>query len=279
MLATLRDILPRAAKEHYAVGLFNTVNLEMAKGVLAAAEELRSPVIIGTAEILLPYAELEELSWFLLPMARKASVPVVLHYDHGLTPERVHQAMELGFSSVMYDCSTLDFDGNCREVAALVREAHSRGVSVEAELGHVGDNSAGSVGQDGSIYTEPEEARRFWELTGVDALAVAIGTAHGAYKAKPRLDFDRLSEIAGLVGAPLVLHGGSGLSDSDFRRTIARGIAKVNIFTDINCAAAAAAHDSWAGGKGMTDLMPAVCEAVRAATAQKMEIFGSCGKA
>ena len=279
MLATLRDILPRAAKEHYAVGLFNTVNLEMAKGVLAAAEELRSPVIIGTAEILLPYAELEELSWFLLPMARKASVPVVLHYDHGLTPERVHQAMELGFSSVMYDCSTLDFDGNCREVAALVREAHSRGGPVEAELGPAGANSAGSAGQDGPIYTEPEEARRFWELTGVDALAVAIGTAHGAYKAKPRLDFDRLSEIAGLVGAPLVLHGGSGLSDSDSRRTIARGTAKVNIFTDINCAAAAAAHDSWAGGKGMTDLMPAVCVAVRAATAQKMEIFGSCGKA
>ena len=195
MLVNLNDILPRAAREHYAVGLFNTVNLEMAKGVLAAAEEMRSPVIIGTAEILLPYAELEELAYFLVPMARKAKVPVVLHYDHGLTGERVHQAMELGFTSVMYDCSTLDFDGNCREVAALTREAHSRGITVEAELGHVGANAGTdeSDGADDSIYTKPEEARRFWEATGVDALAVAIGTAHGAYRAKPRLDFDRLA--------------------------------------------------------------------------------------
>lgn len=281
MLVSLRDILPKAAKERYAVGLFNTVNLEMAKGVLAAAEEMRSPVIIGTAEVLLPYTDLEELAYFLIPMARKASVPVVLHYDHGLTLERIRQAIDLGFSSVMYDCSTLNFDGNCKAVAALVKEAHSRGVSVEAELGHVGANETGAeaAGSDTSAYTEPEEARRFWELTGVDALAVAIGTAHGAYKAKPRLDFERLSEIARLVGAPLVLHGGSGLSDEDFRRTIERGIAKVNIFTDINCAAADAAHANWAAGKGLTDLMPAVCEAVRKAAVQKMTVFGSAGKA
>lgn len=281
MLVNLNDILPRAAREHYAVGLFNTVNLEMAKGVLAAAEEMRSPVIIGTAEVLLPYAELEELAYFLVPMARKAKVPVVLHYDHGLTGERVHQAMELGFTSVMYDCSTLDFDGNCREVAALTREAHSRGITVEAELGHVGANAGAdeSDGADDSIYTEPEEALRFWEATGVDALAVAIGTAHGAYRAKPRLDFDRLAKIAGLVGAPLVLHGGSGLSDEDFRRCIQNGIAKVNIFTDINCAAADAAHANWAAGKGLTDLMPAITEAVKAATIRKMQVFGSEGKA
>jgi fructose-bisphosphate aldolase class II len=281
MLVTLNEILPAAKAGHYAVGLFNTVNLEMAKGVLAAAEALRSPVIIGTAEILLPYAELEELAYFLVPMAEKASVPVVLHYDHGLTEERVHQAMDLGFRSVMYDCSTLDFDGNCKAVADLVKEAHQRGVSVEAELGHVGANetSAESAASDDSIYTEPEEARRFWEKTGVDALAVAIGTAHGAYKSKPRLDFERLEQIASVVGAPLVLHGGSGLTDDDFRRTIEKGIAKVNIFTDINCAAAKAAHDHWKDGKGLTDLMPEIAAAVQAETMKKMKIFGSEGRA
>ena len=281
MLVTLNEVLPAAQKGHYAVGLFNTVNLEMAKGVLAAAEELRSPVIIGTAEILLPYSELEELAYFLAPMAKKASVPVVLHYDHGLTEKRIHEAMDLGFSSVMYDCSTLDFDGNCKAVAELVKEAHARGVSVEAELGHVGANetSAESAAADDSIYTEPEEAKRFWEATGADALAVAIGTAHGAYKSKPRLDFDRLETIAGMVGAPLVLHGGSGLTDEDFRMTIQKGIAKLNIFTDINCAAANAAHDCWAEGKGLTDLMPEISNAVKQATIKKMKVFGSAGQA
>lgn len=281
MLVNLNEILPKAQKNHYAVGLFNTVNLEMAKGVLAAAEELRSPVIIGTAEILLPFAELEELAYFLVPMAKKASVPVVLHYDHGLTEKKVHEAMDLGFSSVMYDCSTLDFDGNCRAVAELTKEAHARGITVEAELGHVGanENSAEGTASDDSIYTEPAEAKRFWEATGVDALAVAIGTAHGAYKAKPRLDFDRLREIAGLVPAPLVLHGGSGLSDQDFQTTIQNGIAKVNIFTDINCASANAAHDNWADGKGMTDLMPSITEAVKQATMKKMKVFGSANRA
>lgn len=281
MLVTLNEVLPAARKGHYAVGLFNTVNLEMAKGVLAAAEELRSPVIIGTAEVLLSYASLEELAYFLVPMARKASVPVVLHFDHGLTAAKVHEAMDLGFSSVMYDCSTLDFDANCRAVAELVREAHGRGVTVEAELGHVGANEAGgeSASADESIYTDPEDARRFWEATGVDALAVAIGTAHGAYKSAPKLDFRRLSEIAGLVKAPLVLHGGSGLSDGDFRQAIANGIAKVNIFTDLNCAAANAAHTDWADGKGLTDLMPGITRAVKEAAMRKMEVFESCQKA
>lgn len=276
MLVTLNEVLPAAKAGKYAVGLFNTVNLEMAKGVLAAAEELRSPVIIGTAEVLLPCAGLEDLASILIPLAKKASVPVVLHFDHGLTLEKIHQAMDLGFTSVMYDCSTLDFAGNCEAVAALTREAHSRGISVEAELGHVGANAGNG---DHSIYTDPEEAKRFYEETGVDALAVAIGTAHGAYKEKPRLDFDRLSEIAAAVDTPLVLHGGSGLSDFDFQETIRRGIAKVNIFTDINCAAADAAHDGWKPGCGLTSLMPAITAAVKEATMRKMELFGSKNRA
>ena len=219
MLVTLREVLKDAQAKRYGVGLFNTVNLEMAKGVLAAAEELKSPVIIGTAEVLLPYASLEELTYFLLPMAQKASVPVVLHYDHGLTEEKILEALKLGFSSIMYDCSTDSYESNISRVAQMVKIARLFGASVEGELGHVGANES-STGDD-SIYTQPEEALDFVHRTGVDALAVAIGTAHGAYKEKPRLDIQRLARIAQMVPTPLVLHGGSGLTDEDFRNCVA----------------------------------------------------------
>lgn len=278
MLVNLNAVLPQARQGRYAVGLFNTVNLEMAKAVLAAAEELRSPVIIGTAEVLLPYASLEELTSFLVPMARRANVPVVLHYDHGLTLEKIRQAMRLGFTSVMYDGSTLPFAENCRAVRALVQEAHAQNITVEAELGHVGANQADENG-DASVYTDPEEAEAFYRQTQVDALAVAVGTAHGAYKAAPQLDFARLRAISGRVPVPLVLHGGSGLSEADFRQTIENGIAKVNIFTDINCAGARAAHDGWTQGAGMTDLTQQVIHAIWQETMEKMRIFGSAGKA
>ena len=280
MLVTLKEVLKDAQKQKYAVGLFNTVNLEMAKGVLAAAEELNSPVIIGTAEVLLPYSTLEELALILVPMAKRAKVPVVLHFDHGLTLDCVHKAIALGFSSVMYDCSTKSYKENVRDVKAMVEYAHSRGISVEAELGHVGANDGSAEGDgsgDHSIYTDPVEAKVFAETTGVDTLAVAIGTAHGAYKSKPKLDFERLKEIRGMVETPLVLHGGSGLTDEDFRKAIANGIAKVNIFTDINNASAKTAHDLFKEGAGMTDLMPSITEAVKRATEEKMELFGSAG--
>ena len=169
MLVTLNEVLPDAKAGKYAVGLFNTVNLEMAKGVVAAAEEMDSPVIIGTAEVLLPYASLEHLSSFLIPMAKNAKVPVVLHFDHGLTPELIVKAMDLGFTSVMYDCSTLPFEENSKRVAELVKAAHARGVSVEAELGHVGSadgNSAEkSEDNDTPVFTDPDEARIFYEKT------------------------------------------------------------------------------------------------------------------
>lgn len=276
MLVTLKEVLQDAKAKKYGVGLFNTVNLEMAKGVIAAAEESRSPVIIGTAEILFPYASLEDLALFLIPMAKKATVPVVVQLDHGLTEKAVKKAMDLGFSSVMYDCSTLKFEDNCKAVADMVKLAHSKGVTVEGELGHVGANAGNG---DNSIYTEPQEALNFYKVTGVDALAVAFGTAHGAYKSKPKLDFERLKTIASMVEAPIVLHGGSGLSKEDFERAIACGVAKLNIFTDLNCAAAKAAHDNFREGCGLTDLMPAMTEAVKKATLEKIRIFGSAGKA
>ena len=283
MLVTLNEVLADAKKNKYGVGLFNTVNLEMAKGVLSAAEELRSPVIIGTAEVLLPYASLEELSYFLLPMAKKASVPVVLHFDHGLTDTKILEALKLGFSSIMYDCSTDSYDVNVKKVSDMVKIAKLFGATVEAELGHVGANDADAAesggSHDNSIYTEPEQARDFVEKTNVDALAVAIGTAHGAYKEKPKLDIERLKEIAKIVSVPLVLHGGSGLSDEDFRNCVENGISKVNIFTDINCAQVKSVVDNYKEGLGMTDVMCQSSEAVKLATMKKMTIFGSVGKA
>ena len=192
MLVTLKEVLQDAQAKKYGVGLFNTINMEMARGVIEAAEELRSPVIIGTAESLLKYAPLEELAYILAPMAKRARVPVVLHFDHGVSEQGIMDALKAGFSSVMYDCSTLPFDENVHRVRNIVKYVHMLGATVEGELGHVGSNTAGGSSEE--LYTSPKDARDYAERTGVDALAVAIGTAHGAYKEPPKLDFGRLKE-------------------------------------------------------------------------------------
>jgi fructose-bisphosphate aldolase class II len=273
MLVGLNDVLRPAQKGGYAVGLFNTINLEMAVGVFAAAERLRSPVIVGSAEVLLPFGPLEELSYLLLPMAKRASVPVVLHFDHGTTLENTVKAIDLGFSSVMYDRSDRPFEDNLKEVKELTDYAHKKGVTVEAELGHVG------TGEDLGFLTDPDTAKEFAVKTGVDALAVSIGTVHGPYLKKPCLDIELLRKIRSQVDVPLVLHGGSGLSEEQFKECIKNGICKVNIFTDINKAAAKAAGELYTDGKAMTDLIPSMYEAVRVATEEKMLLFGSDGKA
>lgn len=281
MLANLNDVLIPARKGKYAVGLFNTVNLELARGVIEAAEELKSPVIIGTAEILLPYAALDDLASLLLHMAEKASVPVVVHLDHGLTENVCREALELGFSSIMYDCSTADYETNVENVRRMAELAHSFGATIEAELGHVGDNEGHdqSSHDPASFYTVPSQAKDFIEKTGADALAIAVGTAHGAYKLPPKLDFDRIREIAALISTPLVLHGGSGLSDSDFHMAVREGISKVNIFTDINQAGAHASYKAYAQGKGLTDLMLPTADAVKKSVMEKMKLFDSVNKA
>jgi len=281
MLVNLNEVLLDAKKNHYGVGLFNTINLEMARAVLEAAEELRSPVIVGTAEILLPAAELVELRDILIPMAERASVPVVLHFDHGLTEEKVIEALRLGYSSVMYDCSADTYEDNQEKVKRMTEIVHAFGATIEAELGHVGSNqeAAEGSGKDDSIYTEPDQAAAYVNATGVDALAVAVGSSHGAYKKAPKLDFERLREIEQMVDVPLVLHGGSGLTDDDFRNCIKNGIAKINIFTDINCAGAKAAYDQYESGKGLFEIAEGVRAAVKAETMKKMLIFGSDNKA
>ncbi len=275
MLVNFKDVLADAKKNKYGVGLFNTVNLEMAKGVLAAAEELRAPVIIGSAEVLLNCSELQELADMLKPMAERATVPVVLHLDHGLTLDRVKEAIKLGFTSVMYDCSAKPYEENKRSLAEVVKLAHAHNITVEGELGHVGSNANTA---DHNIYTDPFEAKEFASETGVDALAVAIGTAHGVYKEKPVLDIGRLQEIAQAVDVPLVLHGGSGLTDDDFRNVIKNGISKVNIFTDINTALCKYIHDNWTENLGHTKLMPGAIDAVKQVVINKIRLFGSDGK-
>lgn len=285
MLVNMNEVLRPAKKNKYAVGLFNAVNLELARGIIAAAESRRSPVIMGTAEVLLPYGPLEEVSYYLIPMAKKASVPVVVHLDHGLTYDTCIKALKLGFSSIMYDCSTDSYEENVRKVKEMADIAHSYGATIEGELGHVGDNEGSAEGSShladpSAFFTDPALAKDFVDRTGVDALAIAVGNAHGAYKLPPKLDFERIRTIAKTVDVPLVLHGGSGLTDNDFRQAIADGISKVNIFTDINVAAVEAEFKKFSDmNKGIIDLIPAAVEAVKLATMNKLELFGSCNKA
>lgn len=276
MLVNLNTVLKKAQAEHYAVGLFNTIDTDMLEAAITAAEEMRSPIIIGTAEVLLPYGELKLIAPSVIAAARRASVPVVVHYDHGLTFDRCIEALQLGFSSIMFDGSAGAADENMKHTRELVKIAHAMGASVEGEIGHVGDASATNSADQ---YTTPDEARHFIAETGVDALAVAIGTAHGAYKTKPRLDILRLQQIRSTVDTPLVLHGGSGLSDDDFRNTIREGIAKVNIFTDLCLAGSAAMQDGLARGLSYLDLRTAKVDAIRAAVRQKIALFGSAGQA
>ena len=230
MLVNMNDVLYPAKKGKYAVGLFNAVNLELARGIIAAAESSQSPVIMGTAEVLLPYGPLEEVSYYLIPMAKKANVPVVIHLDHGLTFETVDKALELGFTSVMLDASTLPFEENIARVKAVVEKARKYGATVEAELGLVGGSEDGSCDH-GIRCTDPDDAVVYARETGIDALAVAIGNAHGNYPVAPTLAFDVLEKIHEKVDIPLVLHGGSGITDKDFQRAISLGIRKVNIAT------------------------------------------------
>ena len=277
MLVNLDGILKRAQREKYAVGLFNTTDTDMLQAAIEAAEELVSPIVIGTAEILLPYGELNLIAPSVVEAAKRAKVPVAVHYDHGLTFERCMEALKLGFSSVMYDGSAKKRETNIAETREIVKIAHSFGATVEGEIGHVGDAAADENLSD-ALYTTPEEANEYLAATGVDALAVSIGTAHGVYRSKPKLNLDRLREIRGKVGVPLVLHGGSGLSDDDFRNAIREGIAKVNIFTDLCLAGDKAMKEGTEKELGYLETRSLKVRTIKEAVKTKIRLFGSAGK-
>ena len=277
----MNDILLPAKKGGYGVGFFNAVNVEMARAVIETAEEMRAPVMIGTAEVLLPAMSLERVSEYLIPMAKKASVPVCVHYDHGLSANKCTEAMELGFSSVMHDCSTDDYETNVTKLSKMVELCHAKGVTVEGELGHVGDNEgAGLLDNPSAYFTDPELAADFVRRTGVDSLAIAVGNAHGDYKFPPKLDFERIRTIAEKTGVPLVLHGGSGLSDDDFRRAVKEGICKINIFTDIDKAGRRGIENGIAAGAStMMGLIPYEIDEMKKVVREKINLFGSKNKA
>lgn len=235
-LVTTKQLLLDAQKGGYAVGAFNVENMEMVQAVVAAAEELRSPVIMQTTPSTVKYANLNYFYENVKVAAQESSVPVVIHLDHGNSFELAMQAYRTGYTSIMIDGSHEGFEDNIALTSAVVKACHPGEVSIEAELGKVGGKEDDLDGGEGDPYTNPQEAAEFVERTGIDSLAVAIGTAHGVYKGVPKLDFSRLSEIRKAVSIPLVLHGTSGVPDEDVAECIKRGICKVNYATDLRIA-------------------------------------------
>ena len=278
MLVNLNDVLKPAQEKGYGVGLFNTTDTDMLQAAIEAAEELHSPIIIGTAEVLLPAGELKLIAPSVIEYAKRASVPVVVHYDHGLTFERCMEALKLGFSSIMFDGSAGDYETNIARTCEIVKIAHEFGATVEGEIGHVG-NADVSDNENTDSYTTPKEAVDYISATGVDALAIAIGTAHGAYAKKPCLDIERLKEIRRATDVPLVLHGGSGLTDDDFRATIKNGIAKVNIFTDLCLAGVSAMNEGIALSEAYLDIRNRKVAKIKEEVKKKILVFGSDNKA
>ena len=229
-LVKMKDLLKRAEEKNIGCGAFSVGNMEMVKGAIRATEELNTPIILQIAEVRLKNSPLHLMGPMMVQAAKEAKVDVAVHLDHGLTFETVDKALGLGFTSVMLDASTLPFEENIAKVKTVVEKARKYGATVEAELGLVGGSEDGSCDH-GIRCTDPDDAVVYARETGIDALAVAIGNAHGNYPVAPTLAFDVLEKIHEKVDIPLVLHGGSGITDKDFQRAISLGIRKVNIAT------------------------------------------------
>lgn len=282
-LVTLREVLGAAAAGGYAVGAFNCNNMEILQAIVAAAEAERSPVIVQASQGAIKYAGLDYIAAMAKTALASATVPVVLHLDHGTSYEQVIRCLAAGFSSVMIDASRLPLEENIALTKEVVKAARAVGASVEAELGRIGGTEDDiSVAEREAFFTDPDEAAYFVEQTGVDALAVAIGTAHGPYRWEPKLDFERLSRIAAKVKVPLVLHGSSGVPAEDIKEAIRRGIRKINIDTDIRIAFVNRMREVLMANPDEIDPRKILGPAREAATEvirEKMRIFGSSGKA
>lgn len=287
-LVTMREVLKDAVEKKYAVGSFNAIDVNMVRGLIAAAEEERSPIIIELGQGQFRFTPPEVLAPVMVQLANDASVPVVVHLDHGKDVEVCLRALRLGFSSVMYDGSANSFEVNVRNTQEVLRFAEFYGASVEAEIGKVGNAETGDEDEvsvatnvDADQLTTPEEAKAFMEQCNVDALAVAFGTAHGKYCGEPKLDFERLSEISAQNDVPIVMHGGSGLGDEVYKKAIAAGAAKINYFTGMSndigreCVSRLAeSEDAY-----YHDAVLTAVETTKKHAARMMHVFGSAGRA
>lgn len=254
MLITLKEAMSLAQEKEIAIGAFNAANLEGLQAIVEAAEELQLPVIIQFAQCHEPWIPLAVMGPIMLESARKASVPVCVHLDHGEDLDYLHQALEIGFTGIMYDGSTLPYEENLANTQKAVAMAARYGASVEAELGSMGRRESGA-GEGGTglddetkIYTDPSLAQRFVQESGIDALACSFGTTHGIYLTEPRLDFSVVRDVRRMTGGiPVVMHGGSGVSREDFHRAVAAGVRKINYFTYMDKAGGTAAAEYLAG--------------------------------
>jgi len=268
-----KEVLDKANEENYAVGAFNFTNLETLQAIIWAAEERKSPVIVQTSEGAVSYMGFKNLVSLVHVMAMDSPVPIVLNLDHGKDMGIIHRCIDHGYTAVMFDGSSLEYEKNVEDTMKVVESAHNRKVSVEAELGMLG------TGED--VYTDPEQAEDFVKRTGVDCLAVSIGTQHGHFKSEPKLDFDRIRQIKDRLGIPLVMHGTSGVPLPDVKKAIKCGINKVNLNTDLREAFTFAIRNVLAD-KSVYKIRPYLKESrvsVQKVVAKHMDNLGSSKKA
>lgn len=275
-ICSMKKLLRDAAAQNKAVGSFSVGNMEMIMGVIKGAEAMNTPIIMQVAEVRLSHAPIELIGSMMVWAAKNAKVDVAVHFDHGTTFGNIKKALDLGFTSVMYDGSHLSIEKNIAETVAIKETAEKYGAAVEAELGQVGGSEDGSEDVK-MICTDPEQAKYFYNKTHVDALAVAIGNAHGNYVKKPDLQFDVLEQIGKEINAPLVLHGGTGISDEDFRRCIDLGIRKINIATGTfdQTVYAAKEYTKATDKPNYFSMNEAVVEAVSQSTMRYIEVFNN----
>jgi fructose-bisphosphate aldolase class II len=282
-LVTVKTLLEAADKGGYGVGAFNCNNMEIVQAIVEAAEKEQAPVIIQASQGAIQYAGLDYVVALCNAAAKNASVPIALHLDHGTDMVQVIRCIAGGFTSVMYDGSSKPFEENVAMTKKVIEIARAAGVSTEAELGKLGGIEEHiNVSVRDAMLTDPEEARLFVEQTGVDSLAIAIGTAHGPYKLPPKLDFDRLRKVKSLVSVPIVLHGSSGVPAEDLRTAISLGVRKINIDTNIREAFCNTLRDEIAKQPGEIDprkLLKPARQAMVEVVREKIRIFGSNGKA
>ena len=285
-LINMKDLLAHAKENKYAVGAFNVTNLDFIDYILDAAIESNSPVILQLSEAHFRYLNLEEIAPALLSAAKKVNIPVCVHLDHGKSLNTMLRAIRAGFTSIMYDGSEYPLQENIKKTKEVVNIAHSVDVSVEGELGNVGGEAVGIEtatphAASKEMFTRVEDADIFVKETGLDTLAISVGNVHGLYKGEPQLDFERIRAIKDAIDIPLVLHGGSGIPDDDFRKAVSLGICKVNFYTGISQAAVKRVHkfiDEHPGSISYPDVAKFAMLEVKKVVMEKMVAFGSKGQ-